>query len=206
MSASVTFRRSGGAWVDVPARCAEMLLALARDPQRRRLAIIGRGRIGIFRRQPVFDRHAAKAGDIGDALEQRIVLIRCADRPAATVNVKIEAARVLRRDDAQLHRTGGPGDRHRLGARRFRRGRKRADARNAPRTDFRDRQAGGLGIEPAHDLVVDGAGLGGNRGWVEQGGIDEKGVGHGLCDRFDYRTLPRAATGYTASILPFRAA
>ena len=151
-----------------------MLRPLAHDPQRRRLAIVGCGRIGIFRREPVFRRHGGEAYDVGDAFEQRIVLVRRADGPAAAVDVKIQPARILRRDDAQLHRPRRPGDRQRLGARRFRRSRKCANACDAARADFLDRQTRRLGIEPAHDLLIDRSRLGGNRGGIEQRGIDQQ--------------------------------
>ena len=152
-----------------------MLRPLAHEPQRRRLAIVGRARIRIFRGKAVFHRHATEADDVGDALQQGIVLIRRADRPAAAMDVEIDPTRILRSDDAQLHRTGRPRNCHRLGARRFRRSRKCTDPCDAPGADFLDRHAGRLGIEPAHDLVVDRAGFGGNGGGIEQRGIDQQG-------------------------------
>ena len=107
-------------------------------------------------------------------LQNVIELIGAPDRPPAAVNMEIDTARRCRRDHAQVKLAGRTLDRDRLGAWRFRRQRKRADPLQAARAYLLNGQAFGLGIEPAHDLVVDRAGFGRNRGRVEQRGIDQE--------------------------------
>src|SRR5215208_3194602 len=96
---------------------AEALGALTYDPERSRLAVVRASRIGQFRPEAILHRHAGESGAIRDAFQQRIILIRRANRPAAAMDMKIQAARIVRRDDAQLNGTGGPGDRRGFGAR-----------------------------------------------------------------------------------------
>ena len=60
----------------------ERLEALAQQPQRRVLAVVGRRRIGVLGRQAVVDAHRAQAGGVGELDEQRVLEV--APRSAPT--------------------------------------------------------------------------------------------------------------------------
>ena len=72
----------------------------------------------------------------GETLQHRIELVGCPDRPAAAVDMEIDAARALRRDDAQVELAARPVDRDCRRARGFRRQRKRAEPLQTARAHF----------------------------------------------------------------------
>ena len=108
--------RAGQLAADGKLRCAEALDALTHHPECGGLAVVRPGRIGMLRREPVLHRDAGDVGAVRDALEQRIVQLRRAERPSAAMDMEEDAARRFRRDDAQVDRSGPAVDRDGLGA------------------------------------------------------------------------------------------
>ena len=98
----------------------ELLAAVLDDPERRRLAVVGRRRVRMLGGETIFDADAGQARVVHDLLEQGILLIRPPKYPSAAVDVQIDAPRSLGRDDVQANRPAVPGNFNPAGARGLR--------------------------------------------------------------------------------------
>src|SRR3546814_9365962 len=67
-------------------RCCE-------HPQGGSFTVVGSGRIGIFRCQPVVDTYTGQLRAIRDRFEPRILEIRAAHEPAAAMEMEVDALR-----------------------------------------------------------------------------------------------------------------
>ena len=80
--------RARGFAADEEAVTAEAPLRLPQQPQGGRLAVIGRGRVRVFGREPVIHRHDRQAAAIGETIEPRVLLVGRAPGPAAAMDVQ----------------------------------------------------------------------------------------------------------------------
>ena len=99
--------RAGGFAADDERVRAEFGFGVSRDPQRRRLAVVRPGGIGMFGRETVIhadDRDFAFSGDLFIA---RVLQMGASQNPPAAVNVQIDALRTLRDERAQSQRAAG---------------------------------------------------------------------------------------------------
>ena len=95
--------------------CARRLAAdhqppcvVGEQPQRRVLAVVGRRRKRMLRREPILDADRREARRPRDLLEQQILAVRRAERPTATVEMQVGAARILGLDDAERDLASAP--------------------------------------------------------------------------------------------------
>ena len=65
------------------------------------LAVVPGGRIGVLRRQAVFDADGGETGIVGDAFQHGVVLVGRAHHQAAAMERHIGAAGIVRGDDPQ---------------------------------------------------------------------------------------------------------
>ena len=101
---------------------AEFRFRVLRQPDGGGLAIVRPCGIRIFRREAIFDADAGKSRIVRNALQHGVLLVGGAERPAATMNVEIDALGArFRGDDAELHLVAFAVDLDFAGARRFRR-------------------------------------------------------------------------------------
>ena len=102
--------RAGGLAADQETVGAELALRVLHEPERRRLAVVGTGRIRVLGREPIVDAHHREPALVGDALVGDVGVVRRAERPAAAVEVQVDTARRRRRDHADRDLAGGPRD------------------------------------------------------------------------------------------------
>ena len=60
----------------------------------------------MLRREAVVDARDGEAGLLGEEREAHILEIGCAERPAAAVQMQVDAARLVRREHAHAHAVG----------------------------------------------------------------------------------------------------
>lgn len=76
-----------GAFAADGERFAAEIADVVADPKRRRFAIIRAGRVGVLRRQAIFDADRGQPSIVGDDFKQAILLIRRAKHVAAAVQM-----------------------------------------------------------------------------------------------------------------------
>ena len=174
---------------DEQARGAEAALHFPDHPQSRRLAIVGCSRIGMLRGQTILDGDHREAAPFCKAVEPGILLVRRTPGPAAAMDMEIDAARGLRRDDPQRDGSGRPvdGDGLRPGAQGHQGERPEPLAPPLAHQSRRHRHRVRQSRELGHDIGILGADLVADGGRVEEGGIDHASLGvvafvAGACD------------------------
>jgi hypothetical protein len=80
---------------------AELFLTVLYQPSGSSLAIVRTRRVGVLRRQPIFDADNGLTRVVGDPLQHRILHVRAAQHPAAAVEMQINPARLRRCDHPQ---------------------------------------------------------------------------------------------------------
>ena len=102
-------------------------MALLHQPGGGGFAVVRSRRIGIFRRQAVFHADHGQAGVVGDVLQHRILQVRRSQHPAAAMDMQVDPARLVGRDNPQRDLVAvPPGDGHGPSPWRYDRGGKRS--------------------------------------------------------------------------------
>ena len=79
----------------------KLFLGVPQQPDRGSFAIIRTRRVGMFRCQAIFDGDNGLTRVVGDPLQHRILHVRAAKYPAATMQMQINSPRLRRCDYAQ---------------------------------------------------------------------------------------------------------
>lgn len=88
-------------------------------PDRGGFAIVRPGWVGMLRRQAILHADDRETGVVGDPLQHRILQVGRAQHPASAMEVQIDPARRVRRDDPKRNPVPArAGDLNRAGARR----------------------------------------------------------------------------------------